>query len=45
MVSVSTVPQHPPSLQQQDPRAPEPNALPEEAVDEMPLPSNPQTFF
>jgi predicted PurR-regulated permease PerM len=45
VVSVSTVPQHPPSLPQQDPRAPQPNALPKEAVDEMPLPSNPQTFF
>ena len=47
MVSLSTLPQHPPSSPKQDAGAPEPNALPTEAADkiEMPLPSNPQTFF
>jgi predicted PurR-regulated permease PerM len=42
------LPQHPPATPQQDAVAPpEPNALPTEVVDnvEMPLPSNPQTFF
>jgi len=39
------MPHQPPSLQQQDPRALESNALPKDAADEMPLPSNPQTFF
>jgi predicted PurR-regulated permease PerM len=39
------LPQHPPSSPQQDAGAPEPSALPTEAADEMPLPSNPQTFF
>lgn len=47
MVSLSTLPQHPPSSSKQDAGAPEPNALSTEAADdiEMPLPSNPQTFF
>jgi hypothetical protein len=47
LVSLSTLPQHPPSSPKQDAGAPEPNALPTEAADkiEMPLPSNPQTFF
>lgn len=47
MVSLSTLPQHPPSSPKQDSGAPEPNALSTEAADdiEMPLPSNPQTFF
>ena len=47
MVSPSMLPQHPPSSPKQDAGAPEPNALPTEAADniEMPLPSNPQTFF
>jgi len=47
VVSVSMVPQHPSSSPQQDAGAPERNALPTEAADniEMPLPSNPQTFF
>jgi predicted PurR-regulated permease PerM len=47
VVSLSTLPQHPPSSPARDAGAPEPNALPTEAVDniEMPLPSNPQTFF
>ena len=48
VVSHSMLPQHPPSSPQQDAGAPpEPNTLPTEAADniEMPLPSNPQTFF
>jgi predicted PurR-regulated permease PerM len=45
VVSPSTLPQHPPSSPKQDAGAPEPNALPAEADIEMPLPSNPQTFF
>ncbi|MDH2357038.1 AI-2E family transporter [Bradyrhizobium sp. SSUT112] len=47
MVSLSTLPQHPASSPKQDAGSPEPNALPTEAADniEMPLPSNPQTFF
>jgi len=47
VLSVSMVPQHPPSSPKQDAGAPEPNALPTEVVDniEMPLPSSPQTFF
>jgi predicted PurR-regulated permease PerM len=45
VVSRSTFPQHAQSSPQQDAGAPEPNALPTEAADEMPLPSNPQTFF
>jgi predicted PurR-regulated permease PerM len=47
VVSPSTLPQHPSSSPKQDAGAPEPNALPAEAADniEMPLPSNPQTFF
>ena len=46
MVSLSMLPQ-PPSSPKQDAGAPEPNALSTEAADniEMPLPSNPQTFF
>ena len=46
MVSISMLPQDPPSPKQ-DAGAPEPNALPTEAADniEMPLPSSPQTFF
>src|ERR1700751_6014237 len=39
------LPQHPPSSPKQEAGAPEPNGLPTEAADEMPLPSNPQTFF
>jgi predicted PurR-regulated permease PerM len=45
---LSKLPQQPPVAPQQDAVAPrEPNALPTEVVDniEMPLPSNPQTFF
>ena len=48
MVSPSMLPQHPQSSQRRDAGAPrEPNPLPTEAADniEMPLPSNPQTFF
>ena len=48
MVSPSMLPQHPQSSQWRDAGAPrEPNPLPTEAADniEMPLPSNPQTFF
>jgi hypothetical protein len=45
VVSVSMMPQHPPSSPKQDAGAPEPNALPTAAADEMPLPSSPQTFF
>lgn len=48
MVSLSTLPEHPPPSPQRDARVPpEPNALPTAAADnvEMPLPSNPQTFF
>ena len=47
MVPLSMLPQHPPSSPKHDDGAPEPNALPTEAADniEMPLPSNPQTFF
>jgi hypothetical protein len=39
------MPQHPPSSPKQGAGAPEPNALPTAAADEMPLPSSPQTFF
>jgi predicted PurR-regulated permease PerM len=47
VVSLSMLPQDSPSSPNQDAGAPEPNALPTEAVDniEMPLPSSPQTFF
>ena len=45
VVSLSTLPQDRPSSPQQDAGASEPNALPTETADEMPLPSNPQTFF
>jgi hypothetical protein len=45
VVSVSMMPQQPPLSPQQDTGAPEPNDPPKEAADEMPLPSNPQTFF
>jgi len=48
VVSPSMLPQHPQSSQRRDAGAPrEPNPLPTEAADniEMPLPSNPQTFF
>ena len=45
MVSLFMLPQHPPSSPKQDAGASDPNALPTEAADEMPLPSNPQTFF
>jgi hypothetical protein len=41
------LPQDSPSSPRQDAGAPEPGALPTQAVDnvEMPLPSSPQTFF
>src|SRR5438128_1707464 len=47
MVPVSTPPQRPPLAPVQDDRLPEADAVPAEALDEaeMPLPSNPQTFF
>jgi predicted PurR-regulated permease PerM len=47
VVSLSMLPQHPPSSSQQDAGTPEPNDLPTKVADniEMPLPSNPQTFF
>lgn len=47
MVSPSTLPQHPTSPPKQDAGPPGPNALPAETMGniEMPLPSNPQTFF
>lgn len=47
MVSISMFPQDSTSSPKQDAGAPEPNALPMEAVDsiEMPLPSSPQSFF
>jgi predicted PurR-regulated permease PerM len=47
VVSLSMFPQPPPSSPKQDTGASEPNALPAATADniEMPLPSNPQTFF
>lgn len=47
VVSLSTPPQRPPSSPVRDARPSEPNGVQTEAVDEieMPLPSNPQTFF
>jgi len=47
VVSLSMLPQDSPSSPKQDAGAPEPNASPTEAVDniEMPLLSSPQTFF
>src|SRR6185295_18855722 len=45
VVSFSMLPQRPPSSPKQDAGASEPNALLTEPADEMPLPSNPQTFF
>jgi len=45
VVSVSMVPQNPSSSPKQDAGASEPNTLPTATADEMPLPSNPQTFF
>jgi predicted PurR-regulated permease PerM len=47
VVSLSMLPQHASSSPKQDAGAPEPEALPVEAADDigMPLPSSPQTFF
>ena len=47
MVSPSMLPQESPSSPRREAGAPEPGALPTQAVDnvEMPLPSSPQTFF
>ncbi len=47
MVSLSTLPQHPPSSPQQDAGAPPERNAPPTVADniEMPLPSNPQAFF
>jgi hypothetical protein len=47
VVSLSTPPHRPPSSPARDARPPEPHGAQTEATDEieMPLPSNPQTFF
>jgi predicted PurR-regulated permease PerM len=47
LIPISTLPQQPSSLPKRDAVAPELNPLPAEVDDriEMPLPSNPQTFF